>query len=191
VKIEVSHLVPYPQQRVWDVLLDPAVLARVLPGIEKFEPLGGDRYRIVAKLGVGAVRGTYEGAVEIAGKEEPHGYRLRGEGKGTPGWAKGETLIMLHGESGGTRVIAAASFQVGGTIAGVGQRMIETVAKAMSKEFFDAIEREIAGRKETASTAAFGFRVLLTLIRELFGRWFGRTPPHPAARPLEREGRAS
>ena len=190
-KIEVSHLVPYPQERVWDVLLDPDVLSRVLPGVEKFEPLGGDRYRILVKLGVGAVRGTYEGSVEIAGKEEPHAYRLRGEGKGTPGWAKGETLITLHGESGGTRVTAAASFQVGGTIAGVGQRMIETVAKAMSKEFFGAIEREIAGRKQKASPSAFGFRVLLTLVRELFGRWFGRTPAHPAATPLEREGRAS
>jgi carbon monoxide dehydrogenase subunit G len=189
VKIEVSHLVPYPQQRVWDVLLDPEVLARVLPGVEKFEALGGDRYRILVKLGVGAVRGTYEGSVEIAGKEEPDVYRLRGEGKGTPGWAKGETLITLQRESGGTRVVAAASFQVGGTIAGVGQRMIETVAKAMSKEFFDAIEREIAGRNDNASAAAFGFRVLLALIRQLFGRWFGRA--HPAATPLEREGRTS
>jgi uncharacterized protein len=188
VKIEISHLLPYPKKRVWDVLLDADVLARVLPGVEKFEPLGADRYAIVVKLGVGAVRGKYDGTVDIADKHEPDAYRLRGEGKGAPGWAKGEVLMTLLEESGGTRVNGLANFQIGGTIAGVGNRMIESVAKAMSKEFFGAIEREIAGRKEKVSTAAFGFRVFLMLLRDLVARWLGRSRA-PLAEP-ETEGRA-
>ena len=172
-RIEQTHFLPFPRRRVWAALLDPEVLGRVLPGIEKFESRGGDRYDIVVKLGVASVKGTYAGSVEIADKSEPDSYRLRGEGKGAPGWAKGDAVIALTEEGNGTRIKATGSVQVGGTIAGVGQRMMDSVTKAMAKEFFGAIEREVAGQKQKVSTVGFGLRVLLTLIRDLFARLFG------------------
>jgi carbon monoxide dehydrogenase subunit G len=84
-KVEVSHLLAYSRDRVWDVLLDPEVLARVMPGVEKFEEVGPEKYAVAMKLGVPAVRGSYKGSVQIVDKKKPDSYRLRGEGKGTPG----------------------------------------------------------------------------------------------------------
>ena len=103
-RVEVTHLLAYPRERVWNALLDPAVLARVMPGVEKFEQVGPDQFAVAMKLGVPAVRGNYTGSVQIADKQAPASYRLRGEGKGGPGWARGEVLFTLVQEDGGTRV---------------------------------------------------------------------------------------
>ena len=146
-QVEYTHLLPYPRNVVWRLLLDPDVLSRLLPGVEKFETKGPDKYAVVVKMGVPSVRGTYTGSVEIFDKQEPSSYRLRGEGKGVPGWARGEAEMTLVEEEGKTRITAKGKAQVGGTIAGVGQRMIEGVAKGMAREFFESVEREL-GRSE-------------------------------------------
>ncbi len=169
-----SDVMPYPPQQVWNLLLDPSVLSRLLPGVEKFDSVGPDRYEVVVKLGVGAVRGTYNGKVEIAEQKPPSSYRLRGEGKGAPGWAKGDVLFSLIPENGGTRVNAKADAQIGGAIAGVGQRMIEGVAKSMAREFFAAVERELSGQKVQVTAAGMGFRLFLRIIRDFFASLFGR-----------------
>ena len=174
-KLEItSEPFPHPPERVWDLLLDPEVLARLLPGIEKFEAVGPDKYDVKVKLGVGAVRGTYDGKVELADKKPPTSYLLRGEGRGAPGWAKGEALMTLLPEAGGTRLRATANAQIGGAIAGVGQRMIEGVAKSMAREFFASIDRELAGKKQTTSTVGFSFRLIIRIIRDFFASLFGR-----------------
>ena len=139
--VEVSHLLPHPIERVWEVLLDPDALRRALPGIERLEPAGRDRFAITMNLGVAAVRGRYTGTMEIVDQQRPSRYRLKAEGKGAPGWTKGQAELTLTSEDGGTLVIAKGDAQVGGTIAGVGQRMMEGVAKGMARDFFAAIER--------------------------------------------------
>ena len=169
-----SDVMPHPPQKVWNLLLDPAVLSRLLPGVEKFEATGPDKYEVVVKLGVGAVRGTYNGKVELTDQQPPNSYRLRGEGRGAPGWAKGEVLFTLLPEAAGTRIHAKADAQIGGAIAGVGQRMIEGVAKSMAREFFAAVDRELAGQQQQVTAARMGFRVFLRLIRDLFASLFGR-----------------
>ena len=173
-QVEYTHLLAYPRARVWKLLLDPDVLSRLLPGVEKFETKGPDKYAVVLKLGVPSVKGMYTGSVEIVDKDEPSSYRLRGEGKGTPGWAKGEAHMTLIEEGESTRVIAKGQAQVGGTIAGVGQRMMEGVAKAMAREFFESVERELQGQKQQATTVRFGFRVFLIMLRNFFDRLFRR-----------------
>ncbi len=173
-KVEVSHLLPYPRDRIWDVLLDPEVLARVMPGVEKFEEVGPEKYAVSMKLGVPAVRGSYTGSVQIVDKHEPDSYRLRGEGKGAPGWAKGEVLMTLAPEGTGTRVTAKGQAQIGGTIAGVGQRMMEGVAKAMAREFFESIDRELQGRREKVTTFRFSLRLVAGMVASFIRRLFGR-----------------
>ncbi|HZP43501.1 MAG TPA: carbon monoxide dehydrogenase subunit G [Candidatus Binatia bacterium] len=173
-KVEVSHVLPHPRERVWDALLDPAVLARVMPGVEKFEEVGPEKYAVAMKLGVPAVRGSYTGSVEIVDKAPPESYRLRGEGKGGPGWAKGEVLFKLVPEDSGTRVIASGQAQIGGTIAGVGQRMMEGVAKAMAREFFESIDRELQGRQQKVTAVGFGFRLVIGIVWSWIRRLFGR-----------------
>ena len=173
-QIDYSQVLPYPQERVWEVLLDPQVLARVLPGVEKFEMVGPDKYVVQVKLGVPSVKGIYSGSVEIADKKPFSSYKLRGEGKGGPGWARGEALMTLVPEGNGTKVSASANAVIGGTIAGVGQRMMEGVAKGMAREFFASIDRELQGRKQKAGTFMFSLRVLLSMVRNLVDRLFGK-----------------
>lgn len=175
-KIEVSsHEFAWPRERIWQLLLDPAVLARLLPGVEKLEATGPDQYALVVKLGVGAVRGSYTGKVQLTDQRPPESYRLVGEAKGGPGWAKGSALMTLVAEGAGTRIVAKGDAQIGGAIASVGQRMVEGVAKSMANEFFQSIERELAGQAPVqVSASGFGFRVLLDLIRRFFARLFGR-----------------
>ena len=169
-----SDVLPHAPQKVWNLLLDPQVLSRLLPGVEKFEAVGPDRYEVLVKLGVGAVRGTYTGKVELTDQNPPSSYKLRGEGRGAPGWAKGEVQFDLVPEGAGTRIKAKADAQIGGAIAGVGQRMIEGVAKSMAREFFAAVERELAGQKVEVTAAGMGFRLVLRMIRDFFGWIFGR-----------------
>lgn len=176
-KLEVSSdVLPHPRERVWALLQDPSALARLLPGVEKLEPLGQDRYALAVKLGVGAVRGRYEGKVELTDQRPPESYRLVGEAKGGPGWAKGSASMTLLAEGAGTRLVARGDAQIGGAIAGVGQRMVEGVAKSMAREFFASIDRELSGRGAASTSASgFGLRVLLDLIRRLFARLFGKS----------------
>jgi hypothetical protein len=147
VKIERRYTLSFPRRRVWETLLDPEVMARCLPGCEKFEPLGPDKYAVTVKLGVAAVSGTYTGTVEVCDKVAPESYRLRGEGKGAPGWARGEALLRFSDSDGKTEVVTSADVSVGGTIAGVGQRMLEGVSKVMVQQFFEALEKELSGQK--------------------------------------------
>ena len=116
-------------------------------GSKKFEVAGPDKYAVQVKLGVPSVKGTYTGSVEIFDKQPPASFRLRGDGKGGPGWARGEVLLTLTPEGDGTAVNAKANAVIGGTIAGVGQRMMEGVAKGMARDFFAALDRELRGRK--------------------------------------------
>ena len=174
-KLEIaSEVLPHPPQQVWNLLLDPSVLSRLLPGVEKFDAVGPDSYEVLVKLGVGAVRGTYSGKVQLTDQQPPTSYKLKGEGKGAPGWAKGEVLFSLIPEAGGTKVHAKADAQIGGAIAGVGQRMIEGVAKSMAREFFSAVGRELAGQKVEVSQAGMGFRLLIRIVRDFFAWIFGR-----------------
>ena len=128
---------------------------------------------MVVKLGVPSVRGTYSGTVEVFDKQEPASYRMRGEGKGGPGWARGDALITLRAKGDGTNVAAKANVAIGGPVAGVGQRMMEGIAKAMAGDFFATIEREMQGRQQKkVGLFAFSFRIFLALVGNFFGKLF-------------------
>jgi carbon monoxide dehydrogenase subunit G len=136
-KIEGTHDVPAPRQKVWDAFLDPETLRQAIPGCEKLEALGNDEFRAVMKVGVAAVKGTFEGKVRLSEKNPPTSYKMGVEGSGGPGFVRGETVITLSDlASSGTRVSYVADVQVGGLIAGVGQRMLGGVSKMMADQFF-------------------------------------------------------
>jgi carbon monoxide dehydrogenase subunit G len=135
-KLEGSHSVPAPRQKVWDAFLDPEQLRQAIPGCEKLEALGNDEFKATMKIGVAAVKGTFEVKVKLSEKNAPTSYRMAVEGSGGPGFVRGETLITLSDIEGGTRVSYTADVQVGGLIAGVGQRMLGGVSKMMADQFF-------------------------------------------------------
>lgn len=136
-KIEGSYDIPVPRQKVWDAFLDPERLRQAMPGCEKLESIGSDEFRATLKIGVAAVKGTFEGKVRLSDKNPPDSYRMAVEGSGGPGFVRGETVITLSDIEGGTRVSYTADVQIGGLIAGVGQRMIGGVSKMMADQFFN------------------------------------------------------
>jgi len=135
-KLEGAYDIPAPRPRVWDAFLDPGRLRQAIPGCEKLEAVGNDEFRATMKVGVAAIKGTFEGKVRLTDKKPPESYRMAVEGSGAPGFLRGDTLITLTETDGGTRVSYAADVQVGGLVAGVGQRMLGGVAKMLADQFF-------------------------------------------------------
>ncbi len=137
-KIEGSHDIPAPREKVWAAFLDPERLRQAIPGCEKLEPIGEDEYKATLKVGVAAVRGTFEGKVKLSDKQPPRSYRMAIEGSGGPGFLRGEAVMTLaDAAAGGTTISYSADVQVGGLIAGVGQRMLGGVSKMMADQFFN------------------------------------------------------
>lgn len=143
-RVEGTYTLPAPRQRVWDMLNDPAVLARTAPGVKHLEPIGDDRYKAIIEVGVGPVRGTYDGQVSITDKQAPERMRLNVEGGGRPGTIKATGELRLEEQDGKTVVAYSGDAQVTGVIASVGHRLIGGVAKQMTAEFFKALEKELA-----------------------------------------------
>src|SRR2546429_646189 len=136
-KLEGSYEVKAPREKVWNAFLDPVTLQKAIPGCEKLELIGPDEYKATLKIGVAAVKGTFEGKVRLLDKKQPDSYRLVAEGSGGPGFVKADTLITLTETDGGPRVSYSADVQVGGLIAGVGQRMLGGVSKMVADQFFN------------------------------------------------------
>ncbi|MGH7773461.1 MAG: CoxG family protein [Candidatus Binatia bacterium] len=139
-KIEGSYTFKAPRERVWNVLLDPKIMAQCMPGCEGLKEIGPDQYEATMKIGVASVKGTYKGKVSIKEKQPPVHYVLGGEGSGGPGFMQGDVTIDLEEKSGETVLRYSTDAKVGGLIAGVGQRMLGGVAKMMVDQFFKKME---------------------------------------------------
>ena len=128
---------------VWQLLTDPAVIAGCLPGCDRLEPLGDDKYRAALTLVVASVSGSYAGTVAMLDKNPPRSYRLVVEGSGTPGFVNGDATIELVPEGAGTTVRVTGRGQVGGLIARVGQRLLGSVSKMMMDRFFACLQGKL------------------------------------------------
>ena len=128
---------------VWDLLMDPQAISSCLPGCEAFEPLGEDRYRVVLTAGVAAITGSFEGTVEMADKDPPVSYRLTVDGRGRPGFVKGEATVTLVDDDGGVTIRVAGVAQAGGLIAQVGQRLLGATARMMMDRFFHCLQSRL------------------------------------------------
>ena len=132
-----------PPARVWDLLLDPAVISGCIPGCQAMEPDGEDRYKVKLTVAIAAITGAYEGTVVISDKVAPSSYRLTVEGQGKPGFAKGNSSIALRAEGEKTIVDVTGTVQTGGPIARVGQRLIGGVSKMMLDRFFACLQGKV------------------------------------------------
>lgn len=144
-KIQGSYDLPASRDRVWRALLDPDQLAKAIPGCERLDAAGPDEYKATLKVGVAAVKGTFEGKVRLSDREPPARYRMLVEGSGAPGFVRGEAAMELSEVEGRTRVAYDADVQIGGLIAGVGQRMLGGVAKMMLDQFFSRMAEQLQG----------------------------------------------
>jgi len=131
------------RERVWNLILDPVTIASCIPGCEKLEPDGENRYRAKITLGIAAIVGTYEGTVVISDLVEHQSYKLSVEGQGKPGFVKGDAAISLVADGGATTVNVTGTVQTGGAIARLGQRLIGSAAKMMQDRFFACMQSKL------------------------------------------------
>jgi uncharacterized protein len=154
VKLDGSAVLHAEPEAVWSVLTDPAVLARTIPGCETLERIGDDAYRMDVSVGVGAIRGTYAGEVQLTDQERPSSYVMHASGAGAPGQVRATVTVTLSPDGDGTVLTYSADAVVGGPVAGVGQRMMTGVARRMAAQFFAAVDAELTGAAAVPARAA-------------------------------------
>ncbi len=137
-KISGTNTLALAPEEAYRRMQDPVVLAACMPGCESLETIGEDEYRMKMKLAMASLSGAFEGKVRITDRT-PAGFRLIVEGTGKLGFMKGEGLLTFSQSGDGTEVAYEGDVQVGGTIAAVGQRLIDATAKMMIKRFFEKL----------------------------------------------------
>jgi hypothetical protein len=188
------------REALWTALLDPTLLARILPGCEPLESAGENspgategspiRYLAAMTVAVGPVKGRFSGSLALSDLLPPSGYSMKIDGSGPSGFLRGAGAIELAEAGAGTKLTYRVDAQVGGRIASVGQRLVESSAKAIAKQGLEGLERELAARAVAAtatasagdssapasvasppSQAAFAGRFAIGLWRELPPSW--------------------
>jgi carbon monoxide dehydrogenase subunit G len=179
-KIEGTQEVHAHRERVFQSLVDPAVLQRCIPGCEELDEIDVNHYTTRMRAGVGSIKGVFTGNVRLEDVTPPSHYRMVVDGKGQPGFLKGAGTLDLEEHDGITLVKYSGEVQVGGTIAGVGQRMIQGAARMMLTQFFTAIEAEAKTEAHEAPPKHGFFRTALRWfsgwLRRLFRRRLKATP---------------
>lgn len=144
------------QQQAWDALNDPEVLKACIPGCDKLEPTGDNRYTVGMAVRVGPVAARFTGKIGLADVLPPNSYTIRFEGQGgAAGFGKGSAQVKLSPptEGAGCELAYRAQAQVGGKIAQVGQRLIDGVAKSMADDFFRRFDEQMQKRFPQAYAA--------------------------------------
>ena len=140
---------------VYEAFQSPEVLVRTLPGCQRLEVTGPDRYKMTVAAGVGSIKGVYDGQVELSDKAEPSSFRMKAQGAGAAGTIGADVVVSLTGaDGGGTSLTYDADAVVGGMIGGVGQRMLTGVSKRMAAEFFANVDAVLAGGPLVAAAPA-------------------------------------
>jgi len=175
-KIEGTQEVRARRERVFQALVDPAVLQRCIPGCERLEQVAENHFSTTLRAGVGSIKGVFTGNVRLEEVQPPAHFRMAVDGKGQPGFLKGAGTLDLEEREGTTLVNYRGDVQVGGTIAGVGQRMIQGAARMMLAQFFTAIEAEAQTEINEAPPEHGFFRTSLRWASGRLRRLFRKTP---------------
>lgn len=148
-KVEGSYTFNAPREEVWSALLDPEVLGRVLPGGQELERVAENQFKAKLKIKVGPVQGLFSGSVKLSDLNPPEGYHLDVQGNGAPGFVKGEGRLRLEAHDGSTLMHYEGDAQVGGRLASVGQRLMDTSAQALIRQSLEALDAQIMARQAT------------------------------------------
>lgn len=153
-KVEGSYTFDAPRDDVWNAMLDADVLAQALPGCEKMERTGENEYAAVMNVMVGPVQGRFNGNVRLSDLNPPESYRMSVDGQGGPGFVKGEGDVTLESQNGATVMHYTGEAQVGGRIASVGQRLLDSSVKSLTRQGLESIDRHIQARQAPAEAGA-------------------------------------
>lgn len=146
-KIEGEHIFNGPRKAIWELVRDPDVLMTAIPGSSKFNKLSDTDYEGEINLRIGPVSGSFSGKLTVSKEVPPESCTLTVDGKGAAGFAQGSGDIVLSEiDSGKTHMKYSGEVQIGGKLAGVGQRMLDSVSKSMISTGFDALDKALAAR---------------------------------------------
>lgn len=151
-KLEGTYTFDAPREAVWEALLDPEVLSKIMPGCERLERTGQNQYEGALKVKVGPVQGEFKGVVKLADLDAPKSYGVQVDGKGPTGFVNGAGQVQLEEQGTATLMHYVGEAQVGGRIASVGQRLLDSSAKAITRQSLDSLDKQIQARlQEEAS----------------------------------------
>ena len=169
-KIQGDHHFDAPRDEVWQALLDPEVLGATVPGSQGLEQVGDNAYEGKLKIKVGPVQGQFQGKVILEDLDPPNGYRLKIDGRGPAGFMNGIGSLALSDDGGGTLMAYDVDAKVGGRIAGVGQRLLDSSAKVITRQALEALSAQVAARApaaEAPSQAEFAAGVAKGVAKDL------------------------
>ena len=148
--------IPAPRQVVWDALNDPAVLKAAIPGCEKLDATSPTEMTATAAVRIGPIAARFAGKVQLSDIDAPNGYTISGEGQGgVAGFAKGGAKVRLEAPDADTTILRYdVQAQVGGKMAQLGARLIDSTAKQMADAFFDNFSKELAQKMAPSPQAA-------------------------------------
>ncbi len=144
--IKGSHIFDAPRDEVWQAVLDPDVLSNSLPGIQDLESIGENEFKARMKIRMGPVQGQVNGIVHLVDLNPPVGYHIILDASGAQGFVKGEGDLKLEPQNGSTVLHYSGVAQVGGRIASVGQRLMESSAQALIQQGLEAFDTQIQAR---------------------------------------------
>jgi uncharacterized protein len=139
-----------PRQKVWEALNDPEVLRASIPGCESVERVGDDQFQARVAVKIGPMAAKFGGKVKLENINAPAGYTITGEGSGgAMGFAKGGADVALQEVSAAETLLSyQVKAQVGGKMAQLGARLIDSTAKQMADQFFDRFQQQFAAPAE-------------------------------------------
>lgn len=140
-----STRIPAPPDAVFDVLMDPQALAKVIPGCDELHRTGPDTYKADVTLRIGMIKARYEATIALSDIRRPHSLRLSGAGVSSLGGAKGQGDITLTAVEGGTLMEYRYEAEVSGKVASVGGRMLEGAARIVLGQLFEQLGRQAGG----------------------------------------------
>lgn len=144
--IEGSYTFQAPREAVWDAIMDPAIMGAALPGGEKLERVSETEYVGVMDVRVGPVQGKFQGKIELTEANRPESCTMKVDGRGTPGFLAGAGSWQLAADGDATVMTYAGGVDVGGKIANVGQRLMDSSARSLLRQGLESLDAQIQAR---------------------------------------------
>jgi carbon monoxide dehydrogenase subunit G len=147
VKIEGEYIFNGPREEVWKIVRDPEVLATALPGAKSMRQIGEKEYEAEMNVRIGPVGGLFSGHIVVSDEIPPERCTLTVEGKGGPGFANGTGHVILTDQDDGTTLMKyEGEVQIGGKLASVGQRLLDTASKSMIRQGLETLDMALQAR---------------------------------------------
>ncbi|HYM32404.1 MAG TPA: carbon monoxide dehydrogenase subunit G [Candidatus Cybelea sp.] len=152
-----EQTIPAPRETVWAALNDPEILKQAIPGCESVEKLSDTQFVASVVARVGPVKASFKGKVTLSDIDPPNGYTIEGEGQGgVAGFGKGGAKVALQDVDGGTLLRYTAHASVGGKLAQIGSRLVDSAARKMADDFFAQFNAIVSAGTQVIDAEATG-----------------------------------